>query len=126
MKNNKQNNRSKAHYIHRLTYSAQEKLAGTFVLIAVGLLVWLLITSQKTQNLFEDEITLSPIKKALGPPGKVASMECKSCQSPSGNGPRHSRTGCGSAASPLGTTWGRPEHERTRPNRLMSKKIGFI
>ena len=58
MKNNNHNNRSKAHYIHRLSYSAQERLAGTFVLLAVGLLTWLLITSQKTQNLFEDEITL--------------------------------------------------------------------
>ena len=54
----KSNNRTRAHYIHRLSYSAQERLAGTFVLLAVGLLVWLLITSQKTQNLFEDEITL--------------------------------------------------------------------
>ncbi len=52
------NNRTRAHYIHRLSYSAQERLAGTFVLLAVGLLVWLLITSQKTQNLFEEEITL--------------------------------------------------------------------
>ena len=50
--------KTQAHYIHRLSYSAQEKLAGTFVLVAVGLLVWLLITSQKTQNLFEEEITL--------------------------------------------------------------------
>ena len=58
MKNNNNQNRSKAHYIHRLSYSTQEKLAGTFVLVAVSLLVWLLITSQKTQNLFEDEITL--------------------------------------------------------------------
>jgi len=54
----KNNKRTRAHYIHRLSYSAQERLAGTFVLLAVGLLVWLLITSQKTQNLFEDEITL--------------------------------------------------------------------
>lgn len=52
------NTRTRAHYIHRLSYSAQERLAGTFVLLAVGLLVWLLLTSQKTQNLFEDEITL--------------------------------------------------------------------
>ena len=52
------NNRTRAHYIHRLDYSAQERLAGTFVLLAVGLLIWLLISSQKTQNLFEDEITL--------------------------------------------------------------------
>ena len=58
MPNSRQNNRTRAHYIHRLSYSAQEKLAGTFVLIAVGLLVWLLLSSQKTQNLFEDEITL--------------------------------------------------------------------
>ncbi len=58
MKNNSPNNKSRAHYIHRLSYSTQEKLAGTFVLLAVGLLVWLLISSQKTQNLFEDEITI--------------------------------------------------------------------
>jgi phospholipid/cholesterol/gamma-HCH transport system substrate-binding protein len=56
--NNSQNNRTRAHYIHRLSYSAQERLAGTFVLIAVALLIWLLLTSQKAQNLFEDEITL--------------------------------------------------------------------
>ncbi|HHJ34846.1 MAG TPA: MCE family protein [Gammaproteobacteria bacterium] len=58
MPDNRRNNRTRAHYIHRLSYSAQEKLAGSFVLIAIGLLVWLLLTSQKTQNLFEDEITL--------------------------------------------------------------------
>lgn len=58
MPNNYHNSRSREHYIHRLSYTAQERLAGTFVLIAVGVLVWLLITSQKTQNLFEEEITL--------------------------------------------------------------------
>ncbi len=58
MPNSRQNKRTRAHYIHRLSYSAQEKLAGTFVLVAVGLLVWLLLSSQKTQNLFEEEITL--------------------------------------------------------------------
>jgi len=52
------NGRSRAHYIHRLSYSAQERLAGSFVLVAVALLVYLLLASQKTQNLFEDEITL--------------------------------------------------------------------
>lgn len=56
--NSNNNKRTRAHYIHRLSYSAQERLAGTFVLLAVGLLIWLLITSQKTQNLFEDDITL--------------------------------------------------------------------
>ncbi len=57
MKSNN-NNKTRAHYIHRLSYSAQERLAGAFVLLAIGLLVWLLITSQKTQNLFEEKITL--------------------------------------------------------------------
>ena len=55
---NKTGNRSSEHYIHRLSYSSQEKLAGTFVLVAIGILVWLLLSSQKTQNLFEEEITL--------------------------------------------------------------------
>ena len=50
--------RTRAHYIHRLSYSAQEKLAGTFVLIAIALLIGLLITSQKTQDIFEEEVTL--------------------------------------------------------------------
>ena len=58
MPNNYHNSRSREHYIHRLSYTAQERLAGTFVLVAVGLLVWLLIASQKTQNLFEEEVTL--------------------------------------------------------------------
>ena len=53
-----QQKRTREHYIHRLSYTAQERIAGSFVLIAVGLLVWLLITSQKTQNIFEDQITL--------------------------------------------------------------------
>lgn len=52
------NNRTRAHYIHRLSYSAQERLVGSFVLIAVAILVWLLITSQKTQDLFEEEVIL--------------------------------------------------------------------
>ena len=56
MSNN--SNRTRAHYIHRLSYSTQEKLAGSFVLIAIILLVWLLITSQKTQELFEEEVLL--------------------------------------------------------------------
>jgi phospholipid/cholesterol/gamma-HCH transport system substrate-binding protein len=56
--NNRPDTRTRAHYIHRLSYSTQERLAGSFVLIAIALLVWLLLTSQKAQDLFEDEITL--------------------------------------------------------------------
>ena len=59
------NNRAQAHYIHRLSYTAQERIAGTFVLVSVALLAWLLITSQKTQDMFEDEITLYGIMNSL-------------------------------------------------------------
>lgn len=50
--------RNRTHYIHRLNYSAQEKLAGSFVLLAISVLVWLLLSSQKTRNLFEEEYIL--------------------------------------------------------------------
>lgn len=62
---NTHNNKTRAHYIHRLSYSAQERLAGSFVLLAVGLLVWLLISSQKTQNLFEEKITLFATMRSI-------------------------------------------------------------
>lgn len=50
--------RTREHYIHRLSYTGRERLAGSFVLLAVGFLIWLLISSQQAQNIFEDEITL--------------------------------------------------------------------
>ena len=53
-----QRNRNRTHYIHRLTYTAQERLAGSFVLVAVFVLTWLLVTADRTQNLFEEEFTL--------------------------------------------------------------------
>ena len=65
MRKNYHNSRSREHYIHRLSYTAQERLAGSFVLIAMVLLVWLLVTSQKTQNLFEEEITLYATMSSL-------------------------------------------------------------
>lgn len=43
----------RTHYIHRLNYSTQEKLVGTFVFTAVGILVWLLFSSGK--SLIDDE-----------------------------------------------------------------------
>ena len=48
----------RTHYIHRISYSTQERIVGTFVLIALFILVGLLFSSGKTKNLFEDYITI--------------------------------------------------------------------
>jgi len=46
------------HYIHRISYTTQERLVGAFVLIAVFILIGLLLSSGKTKNLFEEYITI--------------------------------------------------------------------
>lgn len=51
-------NRARTHYIHKISYSAQERIVGLFVIIAVGLLLWLMLSSGKTSALFEDSITI--------------------------------------------------------------------
>jgi len=43
-----------AHYIHRTSYSFQEKLVGFFVLAAAVILLALLFSMLKKQNIFED------------------------------------------------------------------------
>ena len=48
----------RTHYIHRISYSAQERIVGTFVLVALFILVGLLFSSGKTKNLFEDYVTI--------------------------------------------------------------------
>lgn len=48
----------RTHYIHRISYTTQERLVGTFVLVAVFILVGLLLSSGKTKNLFEEYITI--------------------------------------------------------------------
>lgn len=48
----------RTHYIHKISYTTQERIVGAFVLIAVFLLVGLLLSSGKTKNLFEDYITI--------------------------------------------------------------------
>lgn len=53
-----QRDHPRTHYIHRISYSTQERVVGAFVLIAFCLLVGLLLSSGKTKNLFEDYITL--------------------------------------------------------------------
>jgi phospholipid/cholesterol/gamma-HCH transport system substrate-binding protein len=46
------------HYIHTMTYSFQERLVGTFVLLAMVALLGLLIATGKTKYLFEDHVTI--------------------------------------------------------------------
>lgn len=46
------------HYIHRTSYSFQERIVGVFVLTAIGILVGLLYLTIKNQNLFEEYILI--------------------------------------------------------------------
>jgi ABC-type transporter Mla subunit MlaD len=61
---------ARTHYIHRLKYSTQEKIAGAFVLVAIGVLAWLLFSSGKSIVLFEDQITLYGHLQTLQPINK--------------------------------------------------------
>lgn len=47
----------RTHYIHRISYTTQERLVGAFVLIAVFILIGLLLSSGK-KNIFEEYITI--------------------------------------------------------------------
>lgn len=48
----------RTHYIHRISYSTQERIVGVFVLAALFILLGLLLSSGKTKNLFENYITI--------------------------------------------------------------------
>ena len=52
------NKSARTHYIHRIDYTTQERIAGAFVLVAVGILMWLMLSSGKTTHLFEDKLTI--------------------------------------------------------------------
>lgn len=52
------NSEHKTHYIHRISYSAQERIVGGFVLVAMIILIALLLSSGKNKNLFEDSFTI--------------------------------------------------------------------
>ena len=56
MKDNKKHNST--HYIHRMNYSAQERMVGVFVLSAISVLVFLLFSAIKSQNIFEDYMVI--------------------------------------------------------------------
>jgi len=55
---NERRTKPRTHYIHRINYTTQERIVGTFVLVALGILIWLLISSGKTKNLFEDDFII--------------------------------------------------------------------
>lgn len=57
MKNITQESR-KTHYIHRMSYSMQERIVGLFVLFGIAMLLIMLFGATKTQDLFEERITL--------------------------------------------------------------------
>lgn len=48
----------RTHYIHKISYTTQERIVGTFVLVAIFILIGLLLSSGKTKNLFEEYITI--------------------------------------------------------------------
>lgn len=50
--------RARTHYVHRISFTAQERIVGLFVFIAVGMLIWLLLSSGKSILAFEDSFTL--------------------------------------------------------------------
>ena len=49
---------TRIHYVHRLSYTALERLVGAFVLIALLLLVVLFVYSREAKTLFADKFVL--------------------------------------------------------------------
>jgi len=50
--------KEQVHYIHRLSYTARERLVGVFVLVAILLLFLLLAFNRQTKDFFEPKFTL--------------------------------------------------------------------
>ncbi len=46
----------RSHYIHRMSYTLQERIVGIFVLVGISLLVAMIFVTGKTQHLFEEKI----------------------------------------------------------------------
>ncbi len=68
------------HYIHRMSYSLQERLVGIFVLSALAIVFILMFVNSKTAHLFEDSIILNTyLTKAEGisteTPVKISGIE---------------------------------------------------
>ncbi len=72
--------RQQPHYVHRISYSAQERLVGAFVLAALAVLIGLIVAKGQSTNLFEERITYhGRVKNAQGvsteTPVKVSGIE---------------------------------------------------
>ena len=64
---NDKNSRHLTHYIHRTSYTAQERMVGVFVLSAIAVLVFLLFSTIKSQNIFGDYFVIyGKLKSAEG------------------------------------------------------------
>ena len=55
---NERRETTRTHYIHRISFSVQERIVGLFVFAAIGILIWLLLSSGKSSIAFEDSFTL--------------------------------------------------------------------
>lgn len=53
--------RSRIHYIHRLSFSARERLVGVFVLAGLAVVIGLMMIKGKTAHLFEERVTFNAV-----------------------------------------------------------------
>lgn len=57
----------RVHYIHRMSYTAQERFVGVFVLVALLVIFLLFFINSKTAHLFEDSVTFNAyLNNAIG------------------------------------------------------------
>ena len=61
------NEQQRVHYIHRMSYTMQERIVGIFVLAALAVIFLLLFINSKTAHLFEDSVTFHAyLNNAIG------------------------------------------------------------
>lgn len=51
-------NQTRKHYIHKISYSVQERIVGLFVIVAVGTLIWLLLSAGTKTTIFKETTAL--------------------------------------------------------------------
>jgi len=57
----------RVHYIHRMSYTTQERIVGVFVLAALAVIFLLFFINSKTAHLFEDSVTFNAyLSNAIG------------------------------------------------------------